>query len=78
MRNAAVFNFKSPSEVIMNADSLPAQVELIIALPSLEKIPEIRISSQDMYFARGQYEELPIGVLLTRNPLFERVAKQYR
>jgi hypothetical protein len=111
LRNAVLFNFKNPSEALMNADSLLAQVEqlftlleerrsdyvlvggialltyvegrntqdidLIMALSSLAKIPEIRISSQDMYFARGQFGELQIDVLLTQNPLFERVAKNY-
>jgi hypothetical protein len=111
LRSAVLFNFKNPSEAIMNADSLLAQVErlfnllderrsdyvlvggialltyvegrntqdidLIMALPSLAKIPEILISSQDLYFARGQFGELQIDVLLTRNPLFDRVAKKY-
>lgn len=52
-------------------------IDLIMASPSLAKIPEIQINSQDMYFARGQFGELQIDVLLTRNPLFERVANQY-
>lgn len=111
LRNAVTFNFKNPPEVIMNANSLLAQVEelfnlldsrkteyvlvggvalltyvegrntqdidLIMALPSLKKIPEIKITSQDMYFARGQFGELQIDILLTRNPLFDKVAKKY-
>jgi hypothetical protein len=111
LRNAVLFNFKNPSEAIMNADSLLAQVErlfnllderrsdyvlvggialltyvegrntqdidLIMALPSLARIPEIHISSQDLYFARGQFGELQIDVLLTRNPLFDQVARKY-
>lgn len=111
LRNAILFNFKNPSEAIMTADSLLAQVQqlfdlldqrksdyvlvggialltyvegrntqdidLIMASPSLEKIPEIKISSQDMYFARGSYDELQIDVLLTKNPLFEKVARKY-
>ena len=111
LRNAVLFNFKNPSNAVLNADSLPAQVEqlfnlleerksdyvlvggialltyvegrntqdidLIMALPSLTKIPEVQIFSQDMYFARGQFGELQIDVLLTRNPLFEAVAKNY-
>ena len=52
-------------------------IDLIMALPSLQKIPEIRITSQDMYFARGQFGELQIDVLLTRNPLFDKVARNY-
>jgi len=111
LRNAVTFNFKNPSEVIMNADSLLTQVEqlfnllesrnvdyvlvggiamltyvegrntqdidLIMALPSLSKLPEIKIDSQDMYFARGKFGELQIDILLTKNPLFAKVEKDY-
>lgn len=52
-------------------------IDLIMALPSLEKLPEIKIESQDMYFVRGNFGELQIDVLLTRNPLFDRVAKKH-
>lgn len=52
-------------------------IDLIMALPSLAKIPEIKISSQDMYFARGLFAELQIDVLLTKNPLFDTVARNY-
>jgi len=52
-------------------------IDLIMAFPSLANIPEIQISSQDMNFARGNFAELQIDILLTRNPLFERVANQY-
>ena len=111
IRNAVVFDFKNPPEVIMNADSLPAQVgqlfnlldsrkvdyvlvggialltyvegrntqdiDLIMALPSLAKLPEIKITNQDMYFAHGEFGGLQIDILLTRNPLFDKVAKKY-
>ena len=52
-------------------------IDLIMALPSLEKLPEIKIESQDMYFARGKYGELQIDILLTKNPLFAKVEKEY-
>lgn len=52
-------------------------IDLIMAFPSLAKIPEIKISSQDMYFARGSFGELQIDVLLTKNPLFDKVARKY-
>jgi hypothetical protein len=111
LRNAVTFNFKNPSEVIMNADSLLTQVEqlfnllesrkvdyvlvggiamltyvegrntqdidLIMALPSLSKLPEIKIEDQDMYFARGKFGELKIDILLTKNPLFAKVEKDF-
>ena len=111
LRNAVTFNFKNPSEVIMNADSLLAQVEqlfnlldsrkvdyvlvggialltyiegrntqdidLIMTLPSLSKLPEINLENQDIYFARGKFGELQIDILLTKNPLFAKVEKSY-
>ncbi|MEP7134138.1 MAG: hypothetical protein ABI904_04315 [Chloroflexota bacterium] len=52
-------------------------IDLIMALPSLAKLPEIKIESQDMYFARGTFGELQIDILLTKNPLFDKVAKVY-
>lgn len=52
-------------------------IDLIMASPSLAKIPEIEISNQDMYFVRGLFKELQIDILLTKNPLFEKVATKY-
>jgi hypothetical protein len=52
-------------------------IDLIMALPSLTKLPEIKIESQDMYFTRGKFGELQVDILLTKNPLFDKVAKQY-
>lgn len=52
-------------------------IDLIMALPSLEKLLEIKIESQDMYFAWGKFGELQIDILLTKNPLFARVEKAY-
>lgn len=52
-------------------------IDLIMALPSLTKLPEIKIESQDMYFARGKCGELQIDILLTKNPLFAKVEKNY-
>lgn len=52
-------------------------IDLIMALPSLSKLPEIKIDNQDMYFARGKFGELQIDILLTKNPLFATVEKRY-
>ncbi len=52
-------------------------IDLIMALSSLKKLPEIKIKSQDRDFARGQFEELQIDILLTQNPLFKKVQQQY-
>jgi len=48
-----------------------------MALPALEKLPEIKIASQETYFARGEFQGLHIDILLTRNPLFAEVQKKY-
>ncbi|MFZ5858340.1 MAG: hypothetical protein ACOYZ6_16060 [Chloroflexota bacterium] len=52
-------------------------IDIIFALPSLAKLPEIKIESEDMYFARGKFGELQINVLLTKNPLFAKVEKNH-
>ncbi len=52
-------------------------LDLLMALSSLEKLPELKVSSQDMYFVRAGYGELQIDVLLTQNPLFKKVHGSY-
>jgi len=52
-------------------------LDLLMSLSSVEKLPELKISSQDMYFVRGNYGELDIDVLLTKNPLFKKVHSKY-
>ena len=52
-------------------------LDLIMALSSLEKLPEIKIASRDMYFVRGEYGELQIDILLTKNPLFKKIQHKY-
>lgn len=52
-------------------------IDLIMSLPFLNRLPEIEIVSQDQDFARGKFEALQIDILLTRNPLFDRVQRHY-
>ena len=52
-------------------------LDLLMALSSLEKLPELKISDQDLNFVRANYNELQIDVLLTQNPLFKKVHKEY-
>jgi len=52
-------------------------VDLIMALSSLQKLPEITVTKRDEYFAQGHFQELRLDILLTRNPLFERVQTHY-
>ena len=52
-------------------------LDLLMALSSLEKLPELKISDQDSNFVQANYNELQIDVLLTQNPLFKKVHKEY-
>jgi predicted nucleotidyltransferase len=52
-------------------------LDLLMAVASLDKLPELKITNQDMYFAHANYGELKIDVLLTLNPLFKKVHKEY-
>jgi hypothetical protein len=52
-------------------------IDLIMALSSLERLPEIKVQSQEDDFARGEFEGLQLDILLTRNPLFAQVRAEY-
>ena len=39
-------------------------LDLLMAFTALEKVPEIKISTQDMYFIRASYGSLQIDILL--------------
>jgi len=52
-------------------------LDLLMTASSLEKLPELKVSSQDMYFVRANYNELQIDILLTKNPLFEKVHSEH-
>jgi len=52
-------------------------IDLIVAMSSLQQLPEIQITNQDQDFARGQLGELQIDLLLTSNPLFDQVRQQH-
>jgi hypothetical protein len=52
-------------------------LDVLMAVSSLEKLPELKVASQDMYFVRASYHELQIDILLTQNPLFKKVHNQY-
>jgi len=52
-------------------------IDLILSVSSLQKLPEIALISQDANFARGTFETLQIDFLLTRNPFFAMVQRRY-
>lgn len=52
-------------------------IGLIIAASSLNKLPELQLISQDLNFARAEFNGLQIDFLLTRNQLFKKVQRDY-
>lgn len=52
-------------------------LDLLMALSSLEKLPELKILDKDTYLVRATYHELQIDILLTQNPLFKKVQGDY-
>jgi hypothetical protein len=52
-------------------------IDLIMAVSSLEQVPELIVETRDGDFARGKFGDLKVDVLLTSNPLFEQVRKSY-
>jgi hypothetical protein len=52
-------------------------LDLIMALSSLEKMPELKISAQDRNIIRADYQGLQIDILLTQNPLFRKVQRKF-
>jgi hypothetical protein len=52
-------------------------LDLLMAVSSLEKLPELKIVAQDRYFVRANYNELQIDIFLTENPLFKKVHQEY-
>jgi hypothetical protein len=52
-------------------------IDLIMAVSALERLPELEVNSHDVDFARGKFGELKVDLLLTSNPLFEEVQKRF-
>lgn len=52
-------------------------IDLIMAVSALERLPELELESQDADFPRGRFSDLKVDVLLTSNPLFDEVCKHH-
>ena len=52
-------------------------IDLIMALSSLDRLPELHRVSQEDDFVRGTFEGVQIDLLLTSNPLFNEVRRRY-
>lgn len=52
-------------------------IDLIMAVSALERLPELQLETRDSDFARSKFGDLRVDVLLTSNPLFAEVRKRY-
>jgi len=52
-------------------------IDLIMGVSSLERMPELLVESRDQDFARGKFGDLKVDVLLTSNALFDQVKQHY-
>jgi hypothetical protein len=52
-------------------------IDLIMAVSALERLPELHVETRDADFARSRFSEVKVDVLLTSNPLFDEVRKRY-
>ncbi len=52
-------------------------IDLIMALSALERLPELKLESRDVDFARFRFSDLRVDILLSSNRLFDEVRKRY-
>jgi hypothetical protein len=52
-------------------------IDLILSLTALDRIPEIEILERDEDFVRGSFRGLQVDLLLTSNPLFEQARRSH-
>ena len=52
-------------------------VDLIVARPDLDALPDLRVEERNEWFAKASYGSLRVDLLFTSNPLFAHVAEQH-
>jgi hypothetical protein len=52
-------------------------VNLLLSVAALAKIPELKIEDQNDFFARGKFRSIQVDLLLTKNPLFKIVLEKF-
>ncbi len=52
-------------------------VDLLMSVATLRKLPELVIAEASAYFARAQFRSVQVDLLLTQNPLFKQVAQKF-
>ena len=52
-------------------------VDLLMSVGALEKLPELAVEDRNDFFARGKFKSVQVDLLLTINPLFKIVAERF-
>jgi hypothetical protein len=52
-------------------------VNLLMSVAALEKMPELKIEDRNDLFARGKFRSIQVDLLLTANPLFKIVLERF-
>ena len=52
-------------------------VDLLMSVAALEKLPELKIEDRNDFFARGKFKSIQVDLMLTKNPLFKIVAEKF-
>lgn len=52
-------------------------IDLIMAAGALDRLPEFHVEERNPEFARARFGDLRVDLLLTTNPLFEKVRSKY-
>lgn len=52
-------------------------IDLVVSPAALRDLPEIQIASRDQDFARGNFKNVQVDLLLTTNPVFKLVLERY-
>src|ERR1039457_134782 len=52
-------------------------VDLLMSVGALEKLPELVIEDRNDFFARGKFKSIQVDLLLTKNPLFKHVLERF-
>lgn len=52
-------------------------VDLLMSMAALEKLPELTIEDRKDFFARGKFRSIQVDLLLTANPLFKIILERF-
>ena len=52
-------------------------VDLLLSVAALEKLPELKIQDRNEFFGRGKFRSVQVDLLLTNNPLFKIVEERF-